>query len=389
MAKQTSLQQLAQSIRDKRLIRQERKTPLTRSQQDPKTRKLAGMQALQREPRDPQPRDPNQLTIADAPNGQQFLEEHNASVRAIRSAAVDNFRFVDDNTRRHAEPVISSEQLRKAVTNTGLPNAALEALGTTVYATNRIPSAGRFSSGTGDNPFIRRGKIGIDSTDRGRHLSTPERHSVVLTHELGHEAESLARGKVGYGANDRELQKDLKLGPSASGEGFADGIARRFGGKESPVPTGVSDQWHTYYEGYKPESWNKPENQAAFIAHKTHAWTTGKLPEGSLPKRMYEMASNPHVRDALTAVDKARLEQHKSDSPYTAPQSDASRTLFDQDAPVHGPDQRLSGYVALKDVARNLSEQFMETRKTGRQLSLLDEKDEYDTYDVDKIDWDN
>jgi len=401
MIRKTPLQQLRESRnsprkqreREQRIIDENKKTPLTRSQQNPQTRKLAAMEAF-RKPvhwQNEQFIDPNQLTLADASNGEEFLEEHNAIARAMRSEAVDNFRFEADNTRRprftrtlrkpferRGTPVVSPEQLRKDLINTGFPNQALEALGTTVYATNKLPRnwVGVFTSGGSQDVFSRRGKIGISSTK-----DDPRKRRFILAHELGHEAESLARGRVGYG-EDSEWKENGKLGPSASAEGFADGISLRFGSKYDDGPTFES---HRDMLGYNPDKWDLPENQAAFVAHRAHAWTTGELPEGSLPERMYRMGLNPHVRDALTSIDEYRLDRHKIKSPYSAPQYG----VFDQDAPVHGPDQRLSGFVSLKDVARNLSEQFMETRKTGRQLSLLGEQDEYDTYDVEKIDWDN
>jgi len=95
------------------------------------------------------------------------------------------------------------------------------------------------------------------------------------------------------------------------------------------------------------------------------------------------------VRDALTAVDRDRLEDHVRYSRHRSPSQAAALSDVGYDNPVYGPDQRLSGYVSLVDTARNLSEQFMDSRRTGRQLSLLGEQDEYDTYDVDKIDWDS
>jgi len=411
MIRKTSLQQLIASHNDKKLEKQVRETPLTESQKNPQTRKLAAMQALRRPPRRDAHRDPNQLTLAEAPDGQEFLQEHNASVRAMRSAAVDNFRFREDNTRvprftgdirkpfeRRGTPIVNPEQLREHLINTGLPNQALEALGTTIYATNKIPIMGRFSSGPGPGAFHRRGLIEIDSTAHGGdYADDTEQFKFTLAHELGHVAESLARGRVGYGEGDREWEEDGKLGPSASAEGFADGIGRRFRSKEAPTPTGPDDPWHRYFEGYHPERWTEPENQAAFVAHRAHAWATGELPEGSLPERMHKMALNPHVRDALDAADHDRLE-HLLGSPVViirnSPQNESSGAVFDQDAPDHGHDhhghdERLSGFVSLKNVARNLSDQFMETRKTGRQLSLLGEEYEYDTYDVDEIDWDN
>lgn len=401
MARKTPLQQLRasrnapkkQMKKEKKLIEENKKTPLTRSQQNPQTRRLAAMEALRKPVPGQNERfiDPNQLTLADAPNGQEFLKEHNESASAMRSAAVDNFRFEADNTRRpkftrtlrkpfekRGTPVVNPEQLRGDLTNTGLSNQALEALGTTVYATNKLPSTydGVFVSGNSQSAFSRRGKVGISST---KHKDMPSTRRFVLAHELGHEAESMARGRVGYGLGDRELKEDGELGPSASGEGFADGIGLRFHSKDAAQPTAET---HGKMFGYHPDNWQRLENQAAFVAHRAHAWTTGELPRGLLSERMYRMALNPHVRDALTIVDEDRL---LDEILFAAPQPE----VFDQDAPAHGPDQRPSGFVALKDVARNLSEQFMETRKTGRQLSLLGEQDEYDTYDVDKIDWDN
>jgi hypothetical protein len=99
------------------------------------------------------------------------------------------------------------------------------------------------------------------------------------------------------------------------------------------------------------------------------------------------MGANPDVRDAIKRAEEALRVDTVLQSPHNPPES--SGPVFDEDGQVHGPDQRLSGYIPITDVAKYLSEQFMNTRKTGRQLSLLGEQDEYDTYDVDKVDWDS
>jgi hypothetical protein len=407
------LQALASLIAERRLSKEGKLTPLTESQRDPQLSKLAAAQAVQRKPQgwDIDYSDPNQLTLADAPNGMQFLEEHRNATSAMRNAAADNFTFIDNHKTgktineqgqlvSRGNQVVSSAQMRDALVASELPVEAMEALGTTVSLTNKIDAPARYTrSLVSNNPIKRRGMLEVDSENRHGLLNDADHRQFAITHELGHTTESLTRGGPA-GNDDREERYDYnavlrgehtpRRGPSASAEGFADGIARRFSGQDiHGSPAGESDPRHTNFEGYHYEDWAKPENQAAFVAHKTHAWSTGQLATGSLPERMYRMASNSDVRDALTAVDRDRLQDHIRYSPHRSPSQAAALSDVGYDNPIYGPDQRLSGYVSLVDTARNLSEQFMDSRRTGRQLSLLGEQDEYDTYDVDKVDWDS
>ena len=405
------LQALALSIAERRLGKTGKLTPLTESQRDPQLSKLAASQAVQQKPQgwDSSNNDPNQLTLSDAPNGTQFLEEHRNATSAMRDAAADNFTFVDNHKTgktisdqgqivNRGSQVVSSEQMRDAIVASQLPVEAVEALGTTVSLTNKIDAPAKYTrSLLSNNPIKRRGMLEVDTENRHGLLTTPEQRQFAITHELGHITENLTReGHVGN--DDREERYDYNAvlrgehtprhGPSASAEGFADGVARRFSGQDTHgSPTGEYDPRHTKFEGYHYADWAKPENQAAFVAHKTHAWSTGELATGSLPERMYRMASNSDVRDALTAVDRERLEDHVRYSPHRSPSQAAALSDVGYDNPIYGPDQRLSGYVSLVDAARNLSDQFMGSRRTGRQGSLLGEDYEYDTYDVDKVDW--
>jgi len=320
----------------------------------------------------------------------------------MRDRAMGNFNIVEDNKKSifGVIPTVSAESVSTALRESSMPNQALEALGTTVVVTNRNNRsyAGRFTSGWSGSARGRRGVIEMNSS-----RSDPEKASVAktITHEMGHEAESMARGGTvgqtmegnGSGLPDRERLSSTN-NASASGEGFADGIALRFGSSIGTTPDGSSrppegpdDVLYRKYSTYTPSQWQRPEHQLAYIAHRAHAWSTGELPTGSLPERIHTMGANPDVRDAVRSAADSQRRWHVLNSPHRPPE--ASSPVFDQDAQVHGPDQRLSGLRSVMDVAKNLSEQFMDTRRTGRQLSLLGEQHEYDTYDVDKVDWDS
>jgi len=410
MAKrQTPLQQLRASKRNTASQQFADLTPLTESQRDPQLRKLAGMRALQRVPQSnykwaSRPVDHNQLTLNDAPGGENFYDELRATKYAMRDRAAENFTIVEDTSKnvfRRKSPKVSTEDVSTALKQSSMPNEALEALGNTVVVTNRMRSgaAGEFIPGPNSEPKGRRGLIGINSTVSDPRVSSDSQQfdlARVLTHEIGHEAENLARGatgqtlgRTGLGQPDREWVSPDNYA-SSSAEGFADGIALRFGTtpkRLSRPPEGPDDEAHAYFPGYRPGMWKNPLNQTAYVAHRAHAWSTGELPTGPLPERIHRMGANPDVRDAIKRAEESLRVSHVLQSPHNPPES--SGPVFDEDAQVHGPDQRLSGYIPITDVAKYLSEQFMNTRKTGRQLSLLGEQDEYDTYDVDKVDWDS
>jgi len=413
--RQTPLQQLKSSKRKSDLKKRRAKvkkladaTPLTESQSDPQLSKLAAMRALQRTPQGnpnwaSSTLNPDQLTLNDAPGGENFYNELRASADAMRDRAMGNFNIVEDNKKSIFgvnSPTVSAESVSTALRESSMPNQALEALGTTVVVTNRNNRSysGRFTPGWGGSARGRRGVIEMNSS-----RSDPEQASVAktITHEMGHGAESMARGGTvgqtmgenGSGGIDRERLSSTN-NASSSGEGFADGIALRFGSSIGTTPDGSSrppegpdDVLYRKYSTYTPSQWQRPENQLAYIAHRAHAWSTGELPTGSLPERIHTMGANPDVRDAVRSAADSQRRWHVLNSPHRPPE--ASSPVFDQDAQVHGPDQRLSGLTSVMDVAKNLSEQFMDTRKTGRQLSLLGEQHEYDTYDVDKVDWDS
>jgi hypothetical protein len=306
---------------------------------------------------------------------------------------MSNFTVIEDNQKKKRVDV-SGDNVLQALKQSSLPNQAMEALGTTVVASNRVDdgaAAAYAASRNSRNDALRRGHLEINSAEiTNTNQGTLARH---INHELGHLAENLTRGEIGQNIEPRVSDKEWlehSNYASASGEGFADGIALRFGSApqdSSFPPNSVNDPNNHGLVGYKPENWSNPQNQVAYTAHRAHAWSTGELPTGSLPERIHTMGANPAVRDALRQVEQRQRLNHVSRSPHNPPES--SGPVFDQDTQVHGPDRRLSGYVPITDVAKNLSQQFMNTRKTGRQLSLLGEQNEYDTYDVDKVDWDS
>jgi len=185
-----------------------------------------------------------------------------------------------------------------------------------------------------------------------------KRPSQVINHELGHVADYRSkRGKHVGVKGDRDMifrpngEQVYDHTVSAAGEGFADGIELRFG-QDSRPPSGPYDPLHTYFDGYNPTWWSNPAHQASYVAHRAMAWSEGGRPhvsnEGELgtAEAVHTAGQNPHVRQAIRRND-------------------------------------------LTSVARNLSEQFMETRKQGTQLSLLGSEGEYDVYDAENVDWDN
>jgi len=135
---------------------------------------------------------------------------------------------------------------------------------------------------------------------------------------------------------------------SAAGEGYAEGIAMRFTHEPTAEPGPPTREMDHLGDGtYTPDHFDTDEKKAMFVAARAHAWTTGQLTHGAnMAEAVHNAGSNPSVRQAIRAR-------------------------------------------GMTDTAKNLSEQFMETRKQGTQLSLLGSEDEYDVYDAENVDWDN
>jgi hypothetical protein len=143
------------------------------------------------------------------------------------------------------------------------------------------------------------------------------------------------------------LSKTIPISPSA--EGYADGIAMRFSAEDPTAIQGppATELDHLGILAYSPKHFDTDEKKAMFVASKAHAYTSGQLTQGAnMSEAVHNAGSNPSVRQAIRANK-------------------------------------------MTSIAKNLSEQFMATRKQGTQLSLLGSEDEYDVYDVDDVDWDN
>lgn len=339
MAKNTNLGKLIKDFKQRQIRNKAAAARIVTPEQ--RTSRLASEVALQSTPDSDEwgdPVDPNQPYLPGLdPYTVRTSESETRGELARRMFPV--FRG-DDN---------SAEQIATSIYDSTLPTSTFSSLSTPIGAARlKGKTEGTaYSMGTSDNDgYVQLDKGLLKEADPETYYSTDNnyRPSFVATHELGHVAERRATGRVGRWGD--RLSYSGSGNASAAGEGYAEGVGLRFYNRSRP-PQGPDDPRHKWFGGYSPENWNDDYDKVSFVAHRAEAWSRGVRPYAdSIAEAIHTMGQNPHVRDAVKAA-------------------------------------------GLTDAARNLSNQFMQTKHVGTQLSLLGDEDNQELYSVPDVDWDN
>jgi len=328
-----------------------RRQPLSRTQEQSR---FAAARSLEATPVHwVQQKDPNQLTIPwndeDGTKEPQHRSKYAEAVRLHREdETYRNFEVVDVSPNFTGR--VASRRIRGAFQRSGLPTSSFEDL-----AHVSVVDDGKAFNPNNARPAYSSGYRSVHNGEkvvRGYNRYSPHlKRDAIVIHETAHVADRMARGTGNAGIpGDRSvnmLSKTIPISPSA--EGYADGIAMRFSAEDPTAIQGppATELDHLGILAYSPKHFDTDEKKAMFVASKAHAYTSGQLTQGAnMSEAVHNAGSNPSVRQAIRANK-------------------------------------------MTSIAKNLSEQFMATRKQGTQLSLLGSEDEYDVYDVDDVDWDN
>lgn len=221
--------------------------------------------------------------------------------------------------------------------NSRMPTELIESLRGVTSVQKTAPHGGTYSPSSllhfgKDTGRIVLRRLGWEYGDK-----RPSIGETTLIHEMGHRADHRASlSELPKGGNYKPYLNRLssgsysKYGADPVAEGIADAAVDRYRSDEGKS-----------LKGYRDEPWGS-EYEAMYTAARAHFAATGEnIREDGRNAYMHRMLNtSQHAQEALSKNER------------------------------------------LLDVATSMSNAFKESRKVGRQLSLLDSSHEYDVYDL-------
>jgi len=274
---------------------------------------------------------------------QRFVQRHGQPTQGVlfpnygedtgeRVAAADRHpHSVTADMTRHSREQYSDfhekggRALRQAITGSRMPNELIGALGgrTTLSWTPGSEGGGSYHPESGAITLHTIAKPGTDPADPGFGVSRD-----TTLHELGHRADWRAHRTEG--SWDRTTAMGSMRNPEPRSEGVADGFADRYAATQYP-----NFEHHSgLQQGYGTQSryWQTDTDRAVYSASRAHTSATGELANAETPTALLHklMSTSPHAVRAL----------------------------------------RQNG---LKQAGAEAYDAYRESRKAGKQLSMLSE----------------